>query len=166
MLKEIKLEEINNYKDSISLFKSHGIALATSNEGKTNGLTIGWGGLGVLWRKPCATIYIHKTRFSKGIFDNSEYFSINFFEGHEEQLDYFGKVSGRDEDKIANSKLEVEVDNAPYFKDAKLVIICKKMGQTDFDLDRVYEDNIISWYNESGVHTIYLGEIVKVLENK
>ena len=44
-----------------------------------------------------------------------------------------------------------------------MVIICNKMGQSDFDVNNVFEESIKKWYNESGVHTIYYGEIKKVL---
>jgi len=166
MLKEIDILNINKYKDSISLFKDGAIALATSKNNKTNGLTIGWGSIGVLWRKPCCTVYIHKLRYSKEIFDNSDYFAVCFFEGYKDELEYFGTHSGRNEDKIENSHLSINKnDLAPYFEESKLVIICKKMGQSDFDNNHIYEDKINNWYHQDGVHTLYFGEIVKVLEN-
>lgn len=41
-----------------------------------------------------ATVYVHKTRYSKHIFDQAEYYSIYFMDQeHKNQLGYFGCVS-------------------------------------------------------------------------
>ena len=163
--KEISVLDINKYKDSISLFKDWAITVVEDNE-KVNPMTIGWGGLGVLWRKPCLTVYIHKERYSKHMFDNANSFSVCFFDmnKYKNELSYFGTISGKDEDKIEKSKLTVkESDGVKYIDEADMVIICNKMGQSDFDVNNVFEESIKKWYNESGVHTIYYGEIKKVL---
>ena len=48
-----------------------------------------------------ATVYVHKTRYSKHIFDHAKYYSICFMDQeHKNQLGYFGRVSGRDENKM------------------------------------------------------------------
>ena len=99
MLKEIKITELSN---PISLFEKGAIALATSLDHKTNGLTIGWGSIGILWSKPCCTVYIHKDRYSKQIFDSSDYFAVCFVDNQKE-LEFFGTKSGRDIDKIKAS---------------------------------------------------------------
>ena len=163
--KEISVYDINKYKDSISLFKDWAVTVVDDKD-KVNPMTIGWGGIGVLWRKPCLTVYINKQRYSKELFDNSDYFSVCFFETekYKNELTIYGTKSGRDLDKIKETKLTVkEIDGVKYIDEADLIIICKKMGQSDFDIDKVYEESIKKWYNESGVHTLYYGEIVKVL---
>ena len=166
MLKEIDCKEIAEYKDAVSLFGEGCVALVENKE-KANPITIAWGGLGVLWGKPMCSIFIHKSRYSKGIADDSPYFSVCCFakEYKPIAIDYFGSASGRNEDKIAKSGFTLLHDEGvPYFKEAELVILCKKMGQTDFDKDKISEDKIKKWYEKDGVHTIYFGEIVKVLK--
>jgi hypothetical protein len=37
------------------------------------------------------------------------------------------------------------------------------MGQSKFDLANISEPRIMKWYAKDGVHTIYYGEIIKVL---
>ena len=163
--KEIDVIDINKYKDSISLFKDWGVTVV-EDEGKVNPMTIGWGSIGVLWRKPCFTAYIHKQRYSKKLFDKANTFSVCFFdtEKYKRELSYYGSKSGRDEDKILNSGLTVEkCEGVSYIKEADLVIVCRKMGQSDFDINNIYEESIKKWYDESGVHTLYYGEIIKVL---
>lgn len=167
MLKPINVKEINEYKDPISLF-GEGCVAVVENEEKANPITIGWGGIGVLWGKPMCTVFIHESRYSKHMFDEVETFSICFFakEYNKIAINYFGNVSGRDEDKIKNSGMTLCHDeNTPYLKEAELVIICKKMGQTKFELDHVPEGRIHDWYQRDGVHSIYCGEIIKVLKS-
>ena len=65
-----------------------------------------------------ATVYVHKTRYSKHIFDHAKYYSICFMDQeHKNQLGYFGRVSGRDENKMEKCGMTVNnQDVAPYFK--------------------------------------------------
>jgi len=40
------------------------------------------------------------------------------------------------------------------------------MGQSQFDATKINEMRIKKWYEKDGVHTIYYGEIIKVLARK
>ena len=162
--KEIKLDEIAKYKDPFSLFSSRALAASSSKKG-SNALTIGWGGIGTLFSLPCCTIYINKKRYSKIIFDEADYFSVCFFnDEYNEVLDkFYGTLSGKDVDKMNNGPLKViDIDGVPAFKEAELIIICKMMAKSDFDVDKIYIPRIESWYRKDGVHTIYHGQIIKV----
>ena len=76
-------------------------------------------------------------------------------------------MSGREIDKMKESGLRVQEDNGtPYFAEAKLVIFCRKMAESQFDLTKINETQIKKRYEKDGVHTIYYGEIVKVLKIK
>lgn len=111
-----------------------------------------------------ATVYVHKTLYSKHIFDQAEYYSIYFMDQeHKNQLGYFGRVSSRDENKMEKCGTTVNnEDVAPYFEESSVVILCKVMGKSDFDQKSV-DENVYEWYQEEGVHGQYYGEIVKVL---
>lgn len=162
-MREIKIKDLCKVIDPLAMEKEWAVAVV--NDGKeTNGLTIGWAGFGVLWNKPTATIYIHKTRYSKHIFDGAEYFSICFLKDRQ-QLKYFGRVSGKDENKMEKCGMTVVDDVAPYFAESKVVVLCRVMGKSDFNLCSVDKD-VKQWYEQSGVHTQYYGEIVKVLVNE
>ncbi len=162
-MKEISVKELVNYINPFELKEKPAIAVA--NDGiETNGLTIGWAGFGVLQRKPMATVYIHKTRYSKHIFDKAMYYSICFMDNdYKNQLGYFGRVSGRNENKMEKCGMTIiENDVAPYFEESSVVILCKMMGKSDFDKDNV-DENVFEWYQNEGVHSQYYGEIIKVL---
>lgn len=164
--KQITFEELSKYKDPFSLFKEWGITLV-KDKNNVNPMTIGWGGLGILWRKPCCTVYIHKTRYSKELFDNQNVFSVSFFDlnKYQKELNQFGSLSGRDTDKTKSSGFTLKYyQDIPYYEEADVVIFCKKMGQTDFDINQVNETSIKKWYEKDGVHTIYFGEIIAIFE--
>ena len=162
-MREIEARDLCKYIDPMRTDKDWAIALASDGT-ETNGLTIGWAEFGTLWSKPSATVYVHKTRYSKHIFDNAEYYSICFLKPeHKKTLLYFGSVSGRDEDKMNKCGLTVMNDQAaPYFAESKVAVICKIMGKSDFDPESV-DEGVSAWYAEEGVHTLYYGEIMKVL---
>lgn len=129
-------------------------------------MTIGWGTIGILWSKPVVTVFIHKTRYSKHLFDKESKFSVCFLSNkYNEQIALFGSKSGRDMDKIKESNLDLTIENDyAYFNDSELVIKAKKIGQTDFDKNHIDVERIKKWYDQDGVHTIYIGEIEEVLK--
>lgn len=164
-MKEVNILDLNKYIDPLAIRQDPAIIVGSDGE-RTNGMTIGWAGFGVLWRKFTATIYIHAQRYSKQIFDNAKYYSICFMKPeHKEIVKYFGTVSGRDENKMEKCGLKVNTDLAPYFEESRVVVICRVMGKSDFDINSV-DESVQDWYNKDGVHTQYYGEIVKVLVNE
>lgn len=166
MFKEISPLEFAKEYNVFNINNDWGVALASDNIEK-NCLTVAWASFGYLWRKPTLTLYVNKKRYSEHIFSNAKYFSLCIFdkEKYKDELLYFGSKSGRDEDKFKNCKLTESFDLAPYFKEAKYVIICSKIGQTKFDINNVYLPDIVERYKRDGVHTIYEGEIIKILKN-
>ncbi len=71
---------------------------AEKSSGEVNTMTASWGGLGVLWRKNVAFIFIRPQCFTKGFIVEAERFSLTFFnESYRKQLGYLGTASGRDE---------------------------------------------------------------------
>ena len=165
--KQIPISEITQYKDPFALFEEWAAGTAKGKQ-KTNSIILGWGGLGILWGKPCCTVYIHETRYSRIVFDETETFSVEFFsrEKYQKELDYLGSATGYKEDKILGCGLTInENDIAPFFEEGELVILCKKMAQSKFDLEKItYPERTKNWYQKDGVHTIYYGEIIKVLK--
>ncbi len=92
-----------------------------------NTMTASWGGLGVLWRKPVATIYVRPQRYTYTFLEENPYFTLSFFGPQwKKQLAYCGAVSGREEDKFAACGFHVgAAGQAPYIQEADLVLVCK-----------------------------------------
>ena len=145
------------------------MAVTTEKDGKANAMTASWGGLGVLWGSNVATIYIRDSRFTKEYLDATETFSLAFFdESRKQDLGYLGKVSGRDEDKIA--KLDYHIahqDGVAYIEEAETVLLCRKLSATRITADQFIDPEIEKkWYADGDMHTMYIGEIIGVLKKQ
>ena len=68
---------------------------------RCNTMTASWGGLGVLWGKPVATVYIRPQRYTLEFVEREDCFTLSFFgEEYRKALALCGSKSGRDVDKV------------------------------------------------------------------
>ena len=76
-------------------------------------------------------------------------------------MKFCGENSGRNIDKIKQSGLTPVLDGeAPYFSEAKKVMICKKLYSQFIDPNCFIDENIQNNYENKDYHKIYVGEIV------
>lgn len=169
-----QIERVNDMKEiTISAYDSNvfdaigkqWMLISAKNATGVNTMTASWGGFGVLWKRDVATIYVRPQRYTKEFIDQSDYFSLCFFdESWKKQLSYLGSVSGRDEPKIQRAGLTIcDQDVAPYFAEASCVMLCRKLYAQELKKEcfldpAVYEQN----YPLNDLHTMYIGEIVKM----
>lgn len=161
---EIKPEELN--KSAFQLIGNEWMLVTAQKDNKVNTMTASWGGFGIMWHKNVVNIVLRPQRYTKEFVDSSDTFSLTFFDKkYKKQLGYLGAVSGRDEDKIAKSNLTVDhIDNTPYFEEANLVLICKKLYAQDFDSKCFIQDGLDEeFYANKDYHTMYIAEVQKVL---
>lgn len=131
-----------------------------------NTMTASWGGLGVLWGKPVATVYIRPQRYTLEFVEREDTFTLCFFgEEYRKALALCGSKSGRDMDKVKECGFTVATaEGAPYFEEADLVLVCKKSYWQDMDPTHFLDGEIDSkWYPEKDYHRIFIGEILEVL---
>jgi flavin reductase (DIM6/NTAB) family NADH-FMN oxidoreductase RutF len=164
-----EFKEITPIEFNESPFKIIGkdaMLITAEKDGKVNTMTASWGGLGVLWSMDVAFIFIRPQRYTKEFVEANDYFSLSFLgENYKKELGYLGTVSGRDEDKITNSKLTLKKhENAPYFNEANKVLICKKLYKQDLKEEFFIDKSIIEKaYPDKDLHTVYVGKIEKIL---
>lgn len=143
--------------------------ISAQNEDKMNTMTASWGMVGHLWGKDVVQVFIRPQRYTKEFVDNSDTFTISFFDGkYKKELGYLGSKSGRDEDKIANVNFHpIVVEDAITFEEASLAIVCKKVYVDEMKEECFLDQaNIDKWYAQKDYHTCYIGEIVHVFANK
>ena len=163
-LKEIKLDDLTI--NPFVYFKTDWVLITAGNEKKANTMTASWGGVGEIWGKAAATVYIRPQRYTKEFIDANDCFSISqFAPEYKEKLAYLGKVSGRDTDKINDVGLTLAYeDGIPYFTQAKQVFIVKKLYADEIKEEKFIDKTICSqFYSNKDYHTLYIGEIIKVL---
>ncbi len=142
-------------------------ALVTSGDkDKFNTMTISWGGVGIMWGKNVAFTFIRPQRYTYEFIENGDYYSMSFFdEDYRDALKFCGSKSGRDYDKVKETGLNTAFteNGVPYFEEAKLVLICKKMYAQNLNEESIIDsDSVSKWYNND-YHKMYISEITNVL---
>ncbi len=163
-LKEISVSSLSfNPFDKIG---KEWMLITSGDETKANTMTASWGGLGVLWGKNVVYIVVRETRYTKEFIDKNDTFSLTFLsEEYRSALNYLGKVSGRDEDKITKTGLHLDyAEGTPFLAEGSLVLTCKKLSATPITPEQFLDNTIEEkWYKDGNFHTLYIGEITKVL---
>jgi flavin reductase (DIM6/NTAB) family NADH-FMN oxidoreductase RutF len=139
----------------------------SSDKGAWNTMTASWGCLGVLWQRNIAQVYIRNTRHTLGFANASGIFSLSFFgEAFRKALNICGEDSGRDTNKAVKAELTPIVfpGGAVGFREAKEIIVCRKLYTHDFDPSRFLDPNIdVSQYPLKDYHRLFIGEITEYL---
>ncbi len=161
------MKEISPYEVSDNVFKMIGkdwtLVTAGTSE-KYNTMTASWGSAGVMWNKPVLFTFIRPQRYTYEFMERSSYYSVSVYpEEYRKALSLCGTKSGRDVDKAKETGLTPVFDeDAPYFEQARLVFICKKLYAQNLAEECIVEDFVKDNYNND-YHKMYVGEIVKVL---
>lgn len=153
----------------ITAFDEDWMLLSSGTEaGGYNAMTVSWGHLGCLWSEPTAISYVRPQRYTKQFMDAGEVYALSWFgKDLRKELALLGTKSGRDGDKIGEAGLTpVFSDGTVYFAEAKLVLICQKIYRAPI-LEKDFADpSIVSeHYPEKDFHDLYVGRILKVLQN-
>lgn len=162
---KITPEEIT--RNPFTLIGKDWLLVTAEKDGRANTMTASWGGLGVLWGKPVAFIFIRPQRYTKEFLEAGDRFSLSILdETHRRTLSYLGSVSGRDEDKIKKSGLTLAHENGtPYFAEARLVLTCRKLYAQDLQPECFLDkESDAKWYAAKDYHTMYIAEIGEVLQ--
>ena len=130
-----------------------------------NTMTISWGGLGTLWGKPVATVYVKPVRYTHEFLESNDYFTVSFYpEAYKKALGLLGTKSGRDGDKVAEAGLTpVFLDGAVTFKQAKVTLVCKKIYRQDMDTAAMPPEVVDSFYTQEAPHTMYIAQVLQII---
>lgn len=166
---EMKTVSVQNLgKNPFELFKNAVVGVLEA-DGKSNAITLGWGGLGRLYEKDVIFLFVRDSRYSYELFRKSTSFSVCFFAPSAAKIvSYFGTVSGRNEDKIAHSGLTLaQEDGIPYFREAEGVIFARKLLEVPLPKEAIWDPQVVqAYYPRGGFHTLFAGEIQKIFLKK
>lgn len=170
-MRKIDIKELNiNVYEAIA--NDTMLITAGTKEKGYNTMTASWGEIGSLWGhgggKVVSTIYIRPQRYTKEFVENNDYYSLSFFpKGYEKDILYLGTHSGKDEDKLSKTKITPEFnDKTTYFKEANLVLICRKLYKQDLKEECFIDKDVMEdSYPKKDFHTMYIGEIEEILIN-
>lgn len=151
--------------DILSVFDKKWALLTAGNSDKFNTMTISWGGLGTLWGKPVATVYVRTSRYTHDFMDANDFFTVSFYPDECRQvLGVLGSKSGRDMDKMKDSGLTpVQAGDSISFKEAEVTLVCRKLFKQQLDVANIPENIAKAMYEGQAPHDMYIGEIVEII---
>ena len=156
MFKEIAFTDVK--ENVVDLLKNQWALVTAGDKNGFNPMTVSWGAVGELWAQDMATIYIRPQRYT-----------VKYPPELKKQIHgVCGSKSGRDTDKAKEAGITPVFDEkAPYFKEAKLVLVCRKVAKGEFKPEQFIDKSIIpAQYPQNDFHYIYYGAIEKVLINE
>ncbi len=161
--KEIGAKNIDS--NLFKLISDEWALIAAGNEDGFNMMTASWGFMGEIWGNEYAVALVRPQRYTREFLDDNDTFSLCFLGDNKEPHKVCGSKSGRDVDKAKETGLSPVFDcGTVYFKESRLVIICKKTYVSDIKNGEFFDKSIIETvYPEGDFHKIYLGKIEKVL---
>lgn len=130
-----------------------------------NCMTASWGGLGYLWNRPVAYVFVRPNRHTRGYIDAQPSFTLSFMpEAYRKDLIFCGRNSGKNVDKMANTALKpmTTASGLVAFEDADVVLECRKMFCTSMqEVDFIdWSEVSPQWYAEDNpLHLLYICEI-------
>lgn len=131
-----------------------------------NSMTVSWGGVGCLWGKQVATVYIRPNRHTYGYFEKNGYFTVSFYpEDCKKALGVMGSVSGRDCDKDREAGLTpIPCGETVTYQQARRTLLCRKLFAQDMNPENFTPEVIRRFYGSEPAHKMYIGEIIDILE--
>ena len=153
-------------EDAFKLIGNEWMLVTAGTEDKFNTMTASWGGVGILWNKTVAFLFIRPERYTHDFIEQNDRLTLSFYgEEYRKALQICGTKSGRDTDKVKEcgiTPLKLE-SGAMTFAESRLTLVGRKlfkcaMKETDF-LD---QEVLHRWYNDQpggSLHDIYVVEI-------
>lgn len=149
--------------------ENYGI-LTVGNSDKFNSMVTSWGGWGIQFGKPAVFHMLRSNRYTLELIREQDKYTVSFFDQkYKQDLMPFGRQSGRDSNKMAETQLSpVQTPNGRMaYKEASIILECTLQGVTTVSPDDFKnEDNrkfITDAYAETGdYHKIVFSEITNV----
>jgi flavin reductase (DIM6/NTAB) family NADH-FMN oxidoreductase RutF len=166
------LRPVSPFRLADNVFKllDHDWMLITAgNFRKWNTMTASWGGFGILWSKPVAFTFVRPTRHTFLFTESSALFTLSFFDRRRHKaLLLCGTKSGRDTNKAKATGLEPYAPGPGLvsFRQARLILACRKLYCSDLDPRRFLDPGIGRNYPKKDYHRMYIGEITRCVARR
>lgn len=169
-MKEINPEQLTD--NVIDLIGRQWMLITAGDAADYNMMTASWGGLGYLWNKPVATVYVRPERYTDKYINNTGRFTLMFFsQSMRPTLTAMGTKSGRDYDKMNEPSLTPLTlpSGQIAFQQARIIIECEVLYKDAMTADKFVDAKPLqSWYGQEkgNLHNIYIAEIKNVWTNQ
>jgi len=151
---------------SVDIWFKRWFVLTAGDMGRFNSMTVAWGSVGGIWDMPFVQVVVRPVRHTFGFMNDFDTFTLcSFPPKYRKDLALLGSRSGRDGDKIALTRLTAmksEAVAAPCFREADLVVECRKIYWQDLDAGHFLSARIMENYPQRDFHRIYFGEMLRI----
>ena len=158
----------NNLEPALEWLHKQGAFLTVKNGNEVNTMTISWGSVGFMWRKPMFMVLVREERYTNEFLkDGNEYtISIPYSEDMKKALTICGTKSGRDvnKEKEANIKfVDSKTVKTPIVDNCNKYYECRIVFKQPMNLENMDKDIIENCYSNGhgGKHILYFGEILE-----
>lgn len=158
-----------------NIFKLVGKDFTVITAGETpNSMVASWGGVGIMFNKPVTWNFLRANRFTlEKIRETGTYTMCYFPDQYKGDIMQFGTKSGRNTDKMAQTKLTpmATPDGYPAYAEAKIIIECKLIAASTVSKDEFYTEEAKTFLQEGfddakDWHKLVYGEITKIYIKK
>lgn len=156
-------------ENAFDLIGKEWMLVTAGNSESFNTMTASWGGIGWLWNKPVAFIFIRPDRYTHDFIETNDRLTLSFYgEEYRKALQICGSKSGRDINKVEETGLTPLAleSGAMTFNEARMTLDCRKLFKSPMTAQNFIDKDILErWYNDQpggGLHDIYVVEIDEV----
>jgi len=139
--------------------------IAAGDEKNYNMMTANWLGVGYLWMKNVAFVFIRPTRYTYEFTEKLDTMSLNFFTNeYRDILNLCGKESGRDINKMNCGLSPISLNGGGIgFNESRLILNCKKICTANLGDFDIIDKSALKWYDGDAYHKLYICEITEAL---
>ena len=158
------VNEFMYVEETNRLMRGDGILLVTeSKSGKPNAMTIGWGLLGTMWRRPMFTVAVRLSRYTHKLMEESDSFTVCLPTPEmNDWADFCGNNSGRDVDKFKELGMTASKGSsvkAPYIAESPVHYECKIIYRNPMNAGQLKKEVESEVYPNMDLHVLYYGEV-------
>lgn len=158
-------------ENAIDIISKEWMLVAAGTPDHFNMMTASWGGIGFLWNKPVAFVFVRPSRYTHEFIEQNDRLSLSFLgDDFRDVMNFCGTKSGRNCDKAKETGLKaVALDGGTVgFEQARLTLECRKLYKTAFKPEEFIDKKCLErWYNDKvggELHDVYIVEIESVYE--
>ena len=153
-------------ENAFDLIGKEWMLVTAGNKEKLNTMTASWGGIGWLWNKPVAFVFVRPERYTHDFIERESRLTLSFYkEEYRNILQFCGTKSGRDVDKVKETGLKpIALESgAMTFEQARLTLDCRKLFKSPMaEADFIDKSILEKWYGPQpggSLHDVYVVEI-------
>lgn len=160
--KSIRPEELSD--NMFKLIAKDWTLIAAGDDKSYNMMTANWAGVGYLWMKNVAFVFIRPTRYTYEFTERLDTMSLNFFsEDYRDVLNLCGKKSGREINKMTECALTPVslTDGGVAFDESRIILNCRKLCTAKLEDFDFLDKSVLKWYDGDEYHKLYICEITE-----